>query len=126
MLNSVQVRGFLTRDGELKHVGQNDTPILEFSVANETWFGQAHTSFFNCTSFGKRAESVAPYMKKGTAVAIQGKVKQERWEKDGNNRSKVVIIVDDIDLLPRGVTKDEGKVDSGDSGQSFDDDEINF
>ncbi len=101
MLNSNSMRGFLTRDAELKHANSG-TAILSFSIANESWFGEKYTSFFECTAFGKRAESVANYMTKGTAVVIQGKLKQDRWEKDGQNRSKVVIIVDDIDPATEG------------------------
>lgn len=107
MLNSFSARGVLVRDAELKYVGANNTPVMEFSIANEGYFGQKHTSFFNCVSFGKRAESVHRFMTKGTSLALEGKMKQERWQdKDGNNRSKVVFVVDDIDLLPRS-TKGE-------------------
>lgn len=103
MLNLVSEQGHLTRDAEMKTIGSKGTPLVSFSIGNDSWFGQKHTNFFNVEMMGKRAESVFPYLKKGTGVIVTGKLKQDRWEdKDGNKRSKIIIQADNVDLLPRG------------------------
>lgn len=62
----------------------------------DQWVDEAN--FFDCKMWGKIAESLQPYMTKGKAVTVSGEIRQERWEKDGQNKSKVVLIVDKIKL----------------------------
>jgi single-strand DNA-binding protein len=52
--------------------------------------------------FGRRGEAVQRYLTKGTQVAVQGELKQDRWEQDGNRRSKVQIIANDVQMLGGG------------------------
>lgn len=101
-LNKVFIIGNLTRDSELKSVG--DSKILNFSIAvnrsikkGDQWVSEA--SYFDCTMFGSRADSLSAYLKKGKKVGIVGELKQDRWEKDGQKFSKVTIIVNEIELL---------------------------
>lgn len=101
-LNVVAIRGNLTRDPELKHVGDKNTAMLRMDIAVNSWFGKDYVSYFNVTLFGKQADAIHQYLQKGKGVAVQGKLKQDRWEQDGNNRSKVVIMADHVDLLPDG------------------------
>ena len=78
--------------------------VLEFSVAvnerrkNGQGEWDDYASFIECTMFGKRAEGVLPYLAKGTHVGVQGRIRQDRWEKDGQTRSKVKVLVDEIDF----------------------------
>lgn len=102
-LNSVSLIGTLVKDAELKTVG-NGFNILTMGVANnysqkknETY--EQEVSFFDCRLLGKVAQALAPYMKKGSKVAINGKLRQERWEKDGKKNSKVYILVEDIQFV---------------------------
>jgi single-strand DNA-binding protein len=92
--------GNLTRDAELRH-GQTGTPVLNFSVAvnqrekqGENWVDRA--SFFDCVMFGNRAEAIAGYLLKGTSVAVDARLWQDRWEKDGRKGSKVMFRVDEV------------------------------
>lgn len=101
-INTATLCGRLTRDPELKHAGE--LPILKFSLAvnrsvkkDGQWTDEA--SFFDCEMIGKRAESVSRYMEKGKQVGIVGELKQDRWEKDGQKRSRVVILARDIQLF---------------------------
>lgn len=107
MLNTVAVTGNLTRDSELRAT-KNDSFILTFSIAvNErrkqedgTW--EDEPSYFDCKLFGKRAQGAAQYLVKGTKVTVQGKLRQERWKtKDGQNRSSVLIAVDEFEFMSR-------------------------
>ena len=102
-LNVVILLGRLTRDAEVQYTSTG-MAIAKFAVAvnrsvkdGDTWKDEA--SFFDCTMFGKRAEVVAQYLTKGKQIGVSGSLKQDRWEKDGQNRSKVVVIVDDVQLL---------------------------
>ena len=55
--------------------------------------------FFDCVLFGKRAQGLSDYLVKGMKVAIKGHLRQDRWESDAGKRSKVVIIVDEVEII---------------------------
>ena len=101
--NNVSINGRLVREAELKYASSG-TAILKFSIAvnrsvkkGDKWEDEA--SFFDCTFFGKMAESVNQYLSKGKQVSIIGELVQNRWEKDGKQHSKVEIIVNKLQLL---------------------------
>lgn len=105
-LNVVALTGRLTRDAELKYTNSG-LAICAFSVAvnrrrkqGDEWIEEA--SFFDVTLFGRRGEAVQRYLTKGTQIAVQGELKQDRWEQDGNRRSKVQIIANDVQMLGGG------------------------
>ena len=52
--------------------------------------------------FGSRAEAVSRYLSKGSKVAIEGKLRYSSWERDGQRRSKLEVIVDEIEFMSRG------------------------
>ena len=97
--NVLAIKGNLTADPELRHA-QNETAFCNFSIAvNEYSGGKEHTSFFRCTAFGKTAEFVHNYFKKGAPVLIAGRIQQDRWQdKDGNKRETVKILADRVDF----------------------------
>lgn len=59
---------------------------------------EEYTSFFDCVGFGNYFNACLPSLKKGVKVSLHGKLKQDRWEKDGEKRQRVQIIVDEIDI----------------------------
>ena len=102
-LNHVILIGRLTRDSELKYTS-GGLAIAKFSIAcnsrakkGDQWIDEA--SFLDVSVFGKSAESLNQYLVKGKQIAVQGRLKQERWESDGQNRSKIVINADNVQLL---------------------------
>lgn len=104
-INRVVISGNLTRDPELRQTA-GGLPVLGFSVAvndrrknqsTDEW--EDYPNFVDCTLFGTRAASVARFLGKGAKVAIEGKLRWSQWEKDGQKRSKLEVIVDDIELL---------------------------
>jgi len=102
-INVVVLVGRLTRDSELKYT-KSGMPIARFSVAvnrsrkqDDQWVDE--TSFFEIDYWGKAAEAVNKYLTKGQQVAIEGELRQDRWEQDGQARSKVVINAANVRLL---------------------------
>lgn len=104
-LNVVMLSGNLTRDTELRSTTYG-TSILTFGIAvnervkrGEDWVDEPN--FFEVVVFGKRAESLSRIMHKGMKVALTGRLKYSSWEKDGQKRSKVEVIADNVDLMQR-------------------------
>lgn len=96
--------GRLTRDAELEYMQSTGTALARFSCAvNESvkkgdeWV--EYTSYFDFNLWGKRAENLFEHLKKGQRVSIDSKPKQERWEKEGAKRSRIVFNVQKIQLL---------------------------
>jgi single-strand DNA-binding protein len=105
--NRVILMGHLTRDPQLSYL-PSQTPVCEFGLAvNEKWRDKAGTqqeyvSYFDCKIFGKPAEVLNQYVRKGDPLHIEGKLRQSRWEKDGQKRSKVEVNVDGFQFLRSG------------------------
>jgi single-strand DNA-binding protein len=120
-LNVVAMVGRLTRDSELR-MTQSGNGILRFSIAvnrrkrtaDGNWEDEAN--FFDCSLFGKSAQTMANYLKKGRQVAIQGELRQDRWNgQDGQTRNRVEIAVNSLQLVGSG-RQDGGAPAQGDSG----------
>lgn len=102
-LNSVALVGRLTRDAELSYL-PSGMAVAAMSVAvnrsrreNDQWIEEAN--FFDISYFGKSAEALKQYLTKGKQIAVQGALKQDRWEKDGQKFSKVRIVANSVQLL---------------------------
>lgn len=107
-INKAIITGNLTRDAELRSTG-GGLAVANFSVAvNErvkstaTGEWEDRANYIDCTMFGRRAEALAQYMTKGTKVTIEGKLRWSQWEKNGEKRSKVEVVVDEVELMARG------------------------
>ena len=100
-INTITISGNIGRDPEQKST-QGGGFVLRFSVAvtdrvrrNDQW--EDYTNWVSCVMFGKRAESIAQYLHKGSKVCVQGKIRETKWQtKDGQNRSTLEVIVDEI------------------------------
>nr|DAJ52252.1 MAG TPA: Single strand binding protein [Caudoviricetes sp.] len=106
-VNQVALTGNLTRDPELRAT-QGGTPVLSLSIAvndrrknPQTGDWEDYPNFVDCTMFGTRAEAVSRYLSKGTKVAIEGKLRYSSWERDGQRRSKLEVIVNEIEFMSR-------------------------
>ena len=122
-LNVVALVGRLTRESELRY-SNGGMAICRFSIAvnrrkrtgDNRWEDEAN--FFDCTMFGKSAESINQYLEKGRQVSILGELRQSRWEQDGQSRSRVEIAVNSLQLLSRSsASADGGRSDRGRSEQ---------
>ncbi len=99
------VSGNLTRDPELRQTA-GGMSVLSFGIAvndrrknSSTGEWEDYPNFLDCTLFGARADGLANILTKGTKVAIDGKLRWSQWERDGQKRSKVEIIVDSLDFM---------------------------
>lgn len=106
-INHVLITGNLTRDPELRSTA-GGTAVLGFGVAvndrrknQQTGEWEDIPNFIDCTMFGARAQSVSRFLSKGTKVAIEGKLRWSQWERDGQKRSKIEVIVDEIEFMSR-------------------------
>lgn len=102
-ITSFLVVGRLTRDAGMKYTNSG-SPMVSFSVASNYSKKQADSyeskvSFFDFVIFGNRASGLHRYLTKGQQVVVSGELRQERWDKDGEARSKVSFHVDDIQLV---------------------------
>lgn len=107
-INRVVISGNLTRDPELRAT-PGGTQVLSFGVAvndrrrnPQTNEWEDYPNFVDCTMFGTRAESLSRYLSKGTKVAIEGKLRYSSWERDGQRRSKLEVIVDELEFMTQG------------------------
>ena len=119
-INRVNISGNLTRDPELRQT-QGGMAILSLGVAVNDRRKNAQTgewedvpNFVDCVVFGTRAEKLAQYLAKGTKVAIDGKLRYSSWEKDGARRSKLEVIVDEIEFMSRGGQRQQQQTASAD------------
>ena len=97
--------GRLTRDAELKYTS-GGMAVCKFSVAfnsrvknGDDWVDEAN--FIDVTLFGRAGEAVNQYLVKGKQVAIDGRIKQDRWEKDGKTQSRVRIAANNVHFMPK-------------------------
>ena len=107
-INRVNISGNLTRDPELRQT-QGGMAILSLGVAVNDRRKNAQTgewedvpNFVDCVVFGTRAEKLAQFLAKGSKVAIEGKLRWSQWERDGARRSKLEVVVDEIEFMSRG------------------------
>lgn len=105
-INVVSVTGRVTRDAECRFTNSG-TPTCTVAIANnrrrkvnDTW--QDDTSFFDIQMWGKMAESLAPKLTKGTQLSVQGTLRQEKWEQDGQNRTRILIVAEKVVLASKG------------------------
>ena len=102
-LNHVVLIGRLTRDAELKSTASGQA-VCKFSIAvnrrkknGDQW--EDEPNFFDIVVWGRQGESLHQYLVKGKMVGVDGELRQDRWQQDGQNRSKVEIIANYLQLL---------------------------
>jgi len=105
-VNHVTMIGRLTRDAELKYTTSGQA-VCKFSIAvsrrrkdGEQWVDEAN--FFDIVLWGRQGEAINQYLLKGKQVAIEGELRQDRWQQDGQNRSKIEVVANNVQLLGGG------------------------
>lgn len=92
--------GRLVKDVEIRYA-QNGTAIAKFTIAVDRRFkreGQPDADFFKCTSFGKQAEFVEKYFKKGSRILLEGELQNNNYEKDGQTVYDNQILVNSVEF----------------------------
>ena len=120
-VNHVVLIGRLTRDAELRATTSGKS-VAKFSIAvnekrkvGDEW--KDSPGFFEVVLWGQLAESLKPYLLKGKQLAVTGKLTQERWDQDGQSRSKVTVTASTIQLLGSGSGGGNSSTDSKPSPQ---------
>mgnify|MGYP003571345029 CR=1 FL=1 len=120
-VNHIVLIGRLTRDlgsdeRSFGYVG-NGQARANISIAvnrskksGDEWVDEV--SYFDITIWGKTAENLKPYLNKGKQICVEGHLKQDRWEKDGQKQSRISIVADNVQLLGG---KSEGEGNGGSS-----------
>lgn len=102
--NKVILAGNLTRDPVLSY-SPAQTAIADFGMAiGRKWKGldgvqREEVCFVECRSFGKTAEAINQYMKKGRPILLEGRLRYSAWEKDGEKRSKLGVTVENFQFV---------------------------
>ena len=103
--NRVVLMGNITRDIELRHT-PNGTAVTDVGVAindrvkrNGEWVEE--TTFVECTLWGRTAEVANQYLSKGSPIFLDGRLRFEQWETDGQKRSRLKVVCERLQLLPK-------------------------
>ena len=114
-MNKVFLIGRLTRDPELRYTG-NNTPVATFSIAVNRNFtnqsGEREADFINIIVWRKQAENIKNYVKKGSQVAIDGRIQTRNYEQDGVKRYVTEVVADNVQFLD---TKNGGNAGGNDN-----------
>ncbi len=115
-LNSVNIMGNLTRDPELKNTPSGKS-VCSLSIANNRVYTKnsekvTEVSYFDVEVWGPVAENCAKYLKKGSGIIVEGRLKQDRWEKDGKTQSRVRISANSVHFMPRKSEDSGGRHDA--------------
>lgn len=104
-LNKVMLIGRLTRDPESRSL-KSGSSVVSFGMAvNRTYTKQEsgerveETCFLDLEAWGRQGETIARYMKKGSQIYVEGRLKLDTWEKDGQKQSKLRIVVENFQFL---------------------------
>jgi single-strand DNA-binding protein len=119
--NRVVLLGNLTRDIEVKYI-QSGTAVANASLAvnekrkdnNGQWVEDV--TFVDLTLWGRTAEVAGEYLSKGSPVLVEGRLKQEQWEKDGQKRSKMIVVVEKLQMIG---SKSGGQRSNGGGGDDY-------
>ncbi|MCI4626589.1 MAG: single-stranded DNA-binding protein [Candidatus Magnetoovum sp. WYHC-5] len=105
MFNKIILVGFLTRDPELRYTPQGTAVATIGMAANskvkvgDEW--KDEVLFINVVIFGRRAETCSEYLNKGSGVIVDGRLRERKWESEGQQKSKFEIVAQDIQFLPK-------------------------
>ena len=122
-INRVILVGRVVKDAELKFT-PSSTPVTRFSVAvnrsrknGDQW--EEEVSYIDIVLWGRSAESISKFLVKGKQVAVEGELRQNRWEQDGQQRSKLEVVASNVQLLSSGTTPGGGNAPSQGQQGSF-------
>lgn len=114
-MNIVVLQGNLTRDPELRNIGSNDraTQVVNFTIAvnrnykksDDTW--EKETCYVDCEAWDSGARRIAERCKKGDPILVNGSLKFDSWETDGQKRSKLKVRVNAFQNFPRATSGEE-------------------
>ena len=113
--NKVILMGNLTRDPEIRYT-PSGTPIARIGVAvNRRWYNEARelqeeVTYVDVDAFGKQAETIGQYLKRGNPIFVEGRLRLDQWEdkQTGQKRSRLGVVLENFRFLPSGGQSREG------------------
>ncbi len=102
--NKVILMGHMVQNPELKNLN-GGKQVVNFTVAvNRKWTGpegQAaeEVSYIDCQSWGKQGKTIADYFSKGSPIFLEGRLRQDTWEKDGKKHSRLRVVVENFSFI---------------------------
>lgn len=108
-INRVMLSGNLTREPELRST-PGGMAVLQMGIAvngrrknGQTGQWEDVPNYFDLVMFGNRAQAVSQHLGKGSKVAVEGELRWRQWQaQDGSNRSKVEVVVNEIEFMSGG------------------------
>jgi single-strand DNA-binding protein len=104
-LNKVFLMGNLTRDPQLSYL-PSQTPVCEMGLAvNRRWHSpdgqpKEEVTFVDCVAYGRPAETLSKYLRKGRPVFLEGRLKLDQWEaQDGSKRSRMRVVIENFQFI---------------------------
>lgn len=115
-INKAILYGNITRDPELKALPSGQS-VCNFSVATNRTFKdkagakQEDVQYHNVVCYGKTADNIKAFMRKGSAIYIEGRIQTRNWEKDGSKHYMTEIVAEQVQFGPKkaGVSEDSGR-----------------
>ena len=112
-INTIVIGGRITRDSEMKTT-TTGMAVVRFSVANgysrkdgNEWKNESN--FFDVVFIGKRAEAIFKYLSKGVSVIVSGVLRQSRWEQNGEKKSKIEILAENVQFFEKNNPEPVGR-----------------
>ena len=98
--NRVVIMGNLTRDPELRvTAGGMNVGSFSLAVNDRLKDDKESVSYIDCVAFGKQADFAHEYLAKGMPILVEGRLRQNRWEQEGQKRSKIEVIVNSLTFV---------------------------
>jgi single-strand DNA-binding protein len=103
-MNKVIIIGRISREPEIKTVGESEKTVMSFNIAVESTHrnsnGEKEVDFIPVSVWGKRAEALAEYMSKGRLVSVSGRIHVRTYDdKEGNRRYFTEVVAEEVTLL---------------------------
>lgn len=107
-MNKAILVGRLTRDPEMRDT-QGGTKMCKFALAIDRRGRDGGTDYINCTAFGKTAELVGQYLRKGSRAGVVGRIQTGSYERDGHKVYTTDIVVDEVEFLETRAEAQRGR-----------------
>ena len=130
VLNNVSIIGRLTKDIELRTVGDESRSVANFVVAVNKYTGgdRSKTDFIDCVAWNKTAEFISKFFTKGMKIGLQGELSTNTYtDAEGKTRKSTVVLVDNVSFVDSKAATDSGvEVETPDAGVEEDEQDLPF
>lgn len=130
VVNNASIIGRLTKDIELRTVGDEGRPVANFIVAVNKYTGgdRSKADFIDCVAWNKTAEFISKYFNKGMKIGVQGELSTNMYtDSEGKTRKSTVILVDNVSFIDsKAATDSDVEVETPDAGMEEEEQDLPF